>query len=77
MATNQALRERIERLEWAMSMNGLCSGDTECECCGALFVDTSGEGVRCSSCCSTCYRLKGSKEWVQGSMCPSKRKQQS
>jgi hypothetical protein len=72
--TNVALQARIERLEQALSDANLPYSDYTCECCGTTYVPGYYDSCRCSACCMTCHCPKGSKVWIQGPLCPSKRK---
>jgi len=65
------LEARIKRLEFALLCNRMPSSDLACECCGEIYVPLDWDSCRCTACCSTCCRPKGSKVWEQGRMCPA------
>ena len=68
----KAAEARITRLETALQHGDLPSSDSHCECCNQLYVP-GWDDVRCFRCTFSCCKPKGSREWVQGDQCPSKK----
>lgn len=69
--TNEELRERVVRLEDALSRADLPYSDRSCECCKATYVPRSHDSCRCEACRLSCHVPKGAKEWIKGRFCPA------
>ncbi len=73
--TNKQLLERIERLENALSIADKPYHDSECGCCGKVYIGGYYDSCRCSQCCSTCRYDKENRQWIKGRMCPKNKKE--
>ena len=65
------MKNRIDRLERALAIADLPYHDQTCECCGEIYIPNNYDSIRCNQCYHSCYKPKGSKEWIKGKNCPA------